>query len=163
VSVDGVTSDELRALYAGKARTFQSGASAVVLLRDRGESANAVLAAAVPGLLVSREPGGDERQLRVLYHDASMLEALASTPGGLGVSALGLAREMGPAVKVLDLDGVKPSLASLEDGTWPVRRTLAVVARPERLERARAFLDFVFSDEGAAVIRAAYALPVATR
>lgn len=163
VAVDGLSSDELRALYAGQVRTFANGSSAVVLLRDRGESANAALVAAVPGLRISRDAEGDERQLRVLFHDSSMLQALVSTPGGLGVSALGLTREVGPALKVLDLDGVTPSLQSLEDGTWPARRTLAIVGLPERMERAQAFLDFVLSDEGAALARAAYVLPVGAR
>lgn len=59
VPVRGLTSAQLRELYRGAARTFPDGSPATVLLRDRGESANRVLEAAVMfavrGLVALRE------------------------------------------------------------------------------------------------------------
>ena len=43
VPVDNLSSAELRALYAGTRTRFADGSPAIVLLRDRGESANAAL------------------------------------------------------------------------------------------------------------------------
>jgi len=100
VPVVGLTREELRGLYAGSRRSYPDGTAASVLLRERGESANAALLRAVPGLsLWPPLPGR-----RVLYHEAAMIEALASTPGAIGVGSLGgLAGH--PQLRALALDG----------------------------------------------------------
>jgi phosphate transport system substrate-binding protein len=147
VSVVGVSSAELAALYAGKGHSFADGTPATVLLRDGKESANQALERAVPALTPLREEAYRSRRLRVLYHDSAMAAALASTPGAIGVSSLSAVLTFRLPLKLLALDGVTPSLASLRDGSWRATRGLFFVARPDRLGRARSFLTFVFSPE----------------
>jgi phosphate transport system substrate-binding protein len=163
LNATSVTSDELRALYSGEKRTFADGSRANVLLRDRGESANAVLEALVPGLVASRDAAPKRAHLRVLYHDASMTQALAATPGSFGVASLGVLTAARMPLKLLALDGHQASVQSLLDGTWPAVRPLAFVVRGERLARVQGFLDFVSSSEGAALVRAAGYRPEAVR
>lgn len=141
---------QLTALYCGTTRQFPDGSPAAVLLRDRAESANRVLEVAAPGLSSCAAP---RSPWRVLYHDAAMLEALASTPNAIGVTSLGLLTAAGSKLEVLSLDGKRAGVDALLDKSWPLIRPLAFVARPDRLPQARAFLDFVASPEGAAVIR----------
>jgi phosphate transport system substrate-binding protein len=150
VGVDGLSSDQLRALYAGAVRTWPEGAHASVLLRDRGESANAVLERAVPGLTASRKEG---THFRVLFHDAAMVEALASTPGALGVSSLALLTGAQARLKVLALDGLRPDARALEAGTWPATRPISLVFRPERRDAVAPLLRLLRSDEGAGLAR----------
>ena len=148
--VHELTWAQLTALYCGTTRLFPDGSPAAVLLRDRAESANRVLEVAAPGLAACPAP---RSPWRVLYHDAAMLEALASTPNAIGVTSLGLLTAAGSKLEVLSLDGKRAGPAALLDGSWPLTRPLAFVARPDRLPQARAFLDFVASADGAAVIR----------
>ena len=156
VTVDSLSSAELRDLYAGTCSRFADGSPATVLLRDRGESANAALERAVPGL---RAWSSSPRR-RVLYHEAAMIEALASTSNAVGVASLGGLAAGGHAqLRALALDGRRPSLQALADGSWPATRALAFVARPDRLERARPFLAFVGSEQGRSVSRALSFLP----
>ena len=149
VPVAGLTAGALRALYAGERRAFPDGTPASVLLRDRGESANAVLERAVPGLHAT----GATHGRRILYSEEAMVEALVSTPGGLGVCSLGVLVARRSPLRALALDGRAPSAASLADGSWPATRPLMFVARPDRLARGRGFLDFVRSEEGQRIVR----------
>ena len=159
VPISGLTSAELRALYADELRTFSDGSPATVLLRDRGESANGTLDRAVPGMAAAREMAYARGRMRVLYHDAAMVEALVATPFAIGVINLGEVAASGSALKVLTLDGKRPSIATLADGTWPMTRPLAFVARGDRIARVVPLLDFIASDEGAAITRSAGYLP----
>jgi phosphate transport system substrate-binding protein len=158
VSAEGLTSDELRALYAGAKRTWPGGAAATVLLRDRGESANAALERAVPGLVASR---AGELHFRVLFHDAAMVEALASTPGALGVSSLALLSGAQARIQVLALDGLLPDARALEEGRWPATRPISLVYRAERRAAVTPLLGLLRSAEGAAIARRAGYQPIA--
>ena len=159
VAVTGLTSAEVVAMYEGQKRAFADGTPVAVLLRDRGESANLALDAAIPGMAQARE-----RALalgfRVLYHDDAMAAALAVTPGAIGVFSLGLQRASRIPIKVLDLDGRTPSAASVRDGSWPLVRPLCLVIRADRLEHTRRFLEFVVSAPSRQVITDVGYLPL---
>ncbi len=156
----GVSSDELRQLYGGQRHTFADGSPAVLLLRDRKESANAALERIVPGLSGLREASYGEHRLRVLYHDGAMAGALAATPGALGVFSLGALLAHGLPLRVLALDGHLPTMNTLSDGSWQATRDLSFVLRRDRLDRARGFLAFVASKAGREVTAACGYLPL---
>ncbi len=161
---DRISSDDLCALYRGAHRLLADGGHAVLLLRDRGESANGVLDRAIPCMAGAREAALADGNLRVLYHDAAMVEAIASTPRALGVSNLGSLVASHAPLRTLALDGRRPSLEAVADGSWPLQRPLALVARRDRVERLRPLLAFIASDEGRAITRAAgYLPPTGTR
>jgi phosphate transport system substrate-binding protein len=160
VAVDGVTSEELVALFSGTRTTFTDGSPVTVFLRDRDDSAHAALEQLVPGLQAAREASYQTNRFRVLSHDDAMGGALAMTPGAIGVYGLGALVASRLPLKALMLDGVKPSLATLESGGWRASRALGFVVRADRLERARAFLSFVAGPEGTALARANGYLPV---
>lgn len=159
VPIEGLTTAELLALYGGRTRHFPDGSPATVLLRDRGESANFALDAALPGMNEARERSY-RLGFRVIYHDDEMAAALALTPGSIGVYSFGLLRATRIPLKVLALDGKRPSVEALADGSWRVTRPLAFVVRPERLARVAPLLQLAASDEGRRLIREAGYLPV---
>ena len=158
VTVDGLRAAELVALYAGHARRFPDGSLATVLLRDRGESANLALDAALPGMHEARERSY-RLGFRVIYHDDAMAAALALTPGSLGVYSYGLLKATRIPLKVLALDGKRPSVEALADGSWRVTRPLGFVVRPERLARVKPLLDLTAMEEGWRILRDAGYLP----
>jgi len=161
VAVDDVSSDDLVALFTGARTSFADGLPATVFLRDRDDSGHAPLEGLVPGLRAAREAAYEAHRFRVLSHDDAMGGALAITPGAIGVFSLGALSASRLPLKLLALDGVRPSLETLGNGSWRASRALGFVARPDRLERARAFLSFVAGPEGAAIARANGYLPAA--
>ena len=162
VRAAGVSTGELVALYGGDRWTFEDGTPASVLLRDRGESANLVLDV-LPGMAAARErsyASGRHLGFPIVYHDDAMVAALALTPRAIGVSSLGVLMASRIPLRVLAIDGRLPSVETLADKSWPLRRTLAFVMRPERAWRIRPLLDFVFSDTGRRLAREHGYLPL---
>jgi phosphate transport system substrate-binding protein len=158
VPIPGLSSGEVRQLYAGHLRSWPDGSPATVLLRDRGESANGALERAIPGVLASRSA---QPAFRVLFHDSALLEALAATPGAVGVTSLSLLKDSQARLKVLALDGGEPS-AAFSEGAWPATRPISLVFRPERRAAVAPLLAWFSSPEGVEATRAAGYRPEVT-
>ncbi len=156
----GMSVAQIEQLYAGEP-VIVEGERLFLLLRDREESANVALERWIPSLKPLRERAYLERRARVLYHDEAMREALASTPGGVGVVDLG-AVSAGGTLKGLKIEGVEPSLGSLRDGRWKATRELSFVHRQDRTPRVEAFLRFARSARGRGIIEAQGCLPLET-
>lgn len=150
--LDGLSTEELTRLHAGEPLSAPDGTRVTLLLRDREESANTALERLVPGLKEHRERAYRTRRFRVLYHDEAMREALASTPGAVGVVDLGAATATRSRLRLLALDGAKASREAIRRGDWKAVRTLAFVHRADRAGRVAGFLAFVASPEGRALI-----------
>jgi phosphate transport system substrate-binding protein len=152
LAIEGISGDELRALHGGAQPLGNTPVT--LLLRDRDESANAALDAMVPGMRALREQAYGGGRLRVLYHDDAMGEALASTRDAVGVFSLAAIQSRRLPLKVLALDGVRPSPASVADGSWKATRPLSFVMRPDRAAHVRLFLEHCASAEGRAIVAA---------
>ena len=150
----------LRELFAGERRTLLDGTPVTLLLRDRAESANLALDAAIPGMAAARARGGGPGS-RVIYRDEAMAAALFGSRNAIGLSSLALLHEARMPLKLLRIDGRSPTVEALERGEWPMWRRLWLAARPDRLARVQPFLDFAGTARGRALIRAAGYLPAA--
>ena len=96
---------------------------------------------------------------RVLYNDAAMDEALASTEGGIGL--LGSGRiEPSLAIRALEIDDVEPTVEHLEDGSYPFSKDLAFVTLGEPDDRAVQFIRFALSPAGREIVRARGCMPL---
>lgn len=142
-SLQGMSRSEVERLYGGESPP--EAPRWTLLLRDREESANDALERWIPALAPLRELAYQQRRARVLYHDEAMREALASTPGAVGVVDLGAVLGVQGALKGLAIDGVEPSLEAVREGRWKATRTLSFVYRPERAARVAGFLRFASS------------------
>lgn len=156
--VEEISGALLRDLFSGERRSLPDGTPVTVLLRDRAESANLALDAAIPGMAAARARG-DRHGFRVIYRDEAMAATLFGSRNAIGLSSLALLHEARMPLKLVRIDGRTPSVDALERGVWPMSRQLWLAARPDQLHRVRPFLDFAGSAEGRALIRAAGYLP----
>ena len=87
------------------------------------------------------------------FEIASNLEALTlvgGLPQAIGYVSLGAAinmREAGMPIKLLTLDGVEPTQASIVAGTYPILRELNFVALEQNLGRVEPYIELLFSPE----------------
>jgi len=161
IPLDGLSRGELKSIFSGLPRQLEDGTRVTPLLRDPQESANEAIERVCPELASLRLEAYRAGRFRVLYHDDAMGAALTVTPGALGVFSLGAIQSWKLPLKPVAVDQVLPSVAAAQDGRWKATRVLAFVARPERLERARRFLDFARSSEGRLAIARSGYLPLA--
>lgn len=148
-----LASSELVALVMGDVAHLADGSPVSIFLRDRDESANAALDRMVPGLGAAREHAYRTARWRVIYHDAAMGEALAASPGAMGPFDLGAIVAWRLPLVAVPIDGVTPSLETVENGTWRATRDLSFVYRPDREARVAGFVAFVASAEGRRIAR----------
>ena len=88
--------------------------------------------------------------------NGTVREIVAHDPYAVGFISLGLVNEQ---VRALDLDGASPTEAHIADGSYKLVRPFLFVSRGEPTGQAKAFVDFVLSDEGQALIRKEGLLP----
>lgn len=158
VAVRSVSRSEVIDLVRAPVPRWRDGRRSVVWLRERGDSAQAAIARALPGFGDALDASLDSARSRVVFHDEELIRAVARTPGGVGVSDLVQASRA--PLPVLAIDGIEPSAASVASGRYPFHRDLAIVLGPSASRDARAFAAFVVSEEGRAIVRAAGALPL---
>lgn len=158
--VQALSTEDVLALYAGDKETWSDGTPVVVLQREEGDSSHLVARQAIDGFARVDDRSLDEGRWRVLYSDRAMHDALVSTSGAIGLVDHGAALVGDIDVRILPLDGVKPSPTSVEDGSYPLSKSLAFVTPADASEPARAFMDFAFSPAGQDVMRAHAYLPV---
>lgn len=80
-----------------------------------------------------------------------MMTSVSGNPSAIGYISLGSLNE---TVKALAIDGVEASVANIKAGSYTVARPFNIATQAEVSGAAQAFIDFILSAEGQAVIEA---------
>jgi phosphate transport system substrate-binding protein len=89
---------------------------------------------------------------------------VSGDPNAIGYVSIGTALyevERGTPIKLLDLEGITPTLGNVRNGAFPLSRPLNLVTRGELSILARAFIDFALSEDVNDLIEAQYFVPLA--
>lgn len=90
---------------------------------------------------------------RLYINVRSLEQGIALDPDGIGVSTLS-GVHANRKVKMLAIDGVRPSMAHVADGTYPLYTPLYLVTRnDEHNARAEAFINYARSSAGKRILR----------
>lgn len=84
-----------------------------------------------------------DRTAAVLPGTGQVRAVVAEAPGAIGYISLGFVDDQ---VRMLDVDGVTPSEATVVDGTYPIQRILHFFTIGEPQGLAAAYIDYVLSD-----------------
>lgn len=132
-------------LLGGEQPKAVGGVRLVPLLREQGDSTHQLVADADARFGAANDAALRRGTFRVLYSDRDMCDALRTTVGAVGLVDEGLARTEALSVRLHRLG---------HRGRPAPTKPLSFVLRADRAERAAAFLRFVRSEAGAAVLRA---------
>jgi phosphate transport system substrate-binding protein len=89
-----------------------------------------------------------------------MQEALAITPGAVGLLDVGAISLQRLPLRALELDGYAPSEASVQSRRYPFSKDLAFAALEAPTGLAAEFIRFAHSDEGRALMKAHGYIPL---
>jgi phosphate transport system substrate-binding protein len=89
--------------------------------------------------------------------NGTVREIVASDPHSIGFISLGLVNEQ---VRALALDGVEATDANIEAGRYKLVRPFLFLTKGEPTGAAKAFIDFVLSEEGQALVKKEGLIPV---
>ena len=153
VKATSISSNEVVAIYSGEVDSWPEGGPLVPLLREQGDSSTRVARNGIPGFGEAVDEALRLGRWPTLLTDAEMGRALASTPGSVGLFDLGAIALEQTTLRPLALDGVMPSTETLADGSYPLRRVMALVVRQDTPARVGPFIEFIRSAQGLEVIR----------
>jgi phosphate transport system substrate-binding protein len=159
---EGLSSEDLLAIYRGERARWSDGTPLVALLRERGDSSHAAIGRVLPEFRAVNDDAIASRRFRILYHDEELVRAVLAIRGAFGISDTALVRSHATSPRILAIDGRMPDAGAVGEGGYPYIKPLSLVFRGALGPEARAFVDFARSEEGARVLASLGAAPVAS-
>lgn len=87
---------------------------------------------------------------RVVASNAAMKTIISKDKNAIGIISLGLVNEQ---IKLLNLNGVTPSVDSINNKSYKVARGLYLLSSGEPKPLAKAFIDYMRSNTGAKIVK----------
>lgn len=155
--VDGLTSDQLRSVYLGHvARWSEIGgitSPMTILSREDGSSTRIEFEKLLLGDRLTTQSA------QIAPSSAAMMSSVAQTPNSIGYVSMSY---VDSSVKVLSIDGVKPTPTTVFDNTYPLRTNLYAIGLSEPQNVYRDFIGWIQTPEGQQIVEVHYApLPTA--
>jgi phosphate transport system substrate-binding protein len=142
VSVDNLTAEQVKGIFTGRITNWKEvgGADApiAVVIRDSASGTREIF---------DEKALHKEKPLAGALETGSngiMRQTVSSTPNAIGYISLGY---LDGTVKALSLGGVRGSVETALDKTYPISRYLHMFTKGEAAGLTKAFIDFVLSDE----------------
>jgi phosphate transport system substrate-binding protein len=145
--VAALSTEQLKAIFAGQITTWKAlgGEDRAINLYTRDE-ASGTREVFFQKALKEAEISS---KANVVVSNGAMKSAVASDPYGIGYVSVG---HIDTTVTPVTLDGVPPSIKTVQNGTYAVSRGLYSNTKGEPQGLVKKFIDFLFSQEGRAII-----------
>lgn len=146
--VSSVSLKELPAMYSGLKSSWPDGRTSRPVLRPANEYDTTLLKSMSPEMERAVVAALAREGMILAVTDQDNALALERTPGALGTTTLGQITSEERRLKALDLDGVRPGLDTLAQGTYRYSKSYYLVTRTEARPAVKEFIDFVHSPAG---------------
>ena len=151
-SASGITLRELPGIYAGDTTTWPDGRVLRLVLRPAEDSDTALTKSLSPAMHRAVEAAQARAGLLIERTDQANAHSLQTIPGALGTSTLAQIISEKLALQPLALDGVIPSLQTLDDGSYRYFKTFSFVSTPKASPLVQQFMAFVQSPAGRQIL-----------
>lgn len=153
--LEDITLQDLAKVYSGEITNWKElggdDKSIVVIGREDGSGTRDGFESIVMG---DKEP----KYAQELESTGSVINAVATTDGAIGYASLANVDE---TVKALKVGGVEATEENVKSGTYEVQRPfICATLKGSDNKLAKAYLDFILSEEGQALVLAQGAVPV---
>ena len=154
-TVEDLTIEQIAAIYTGEITNWSevggSDAEIVLIGRDASSGTRSGFEE-----IVGVEDVCQYRQ--ELTSNGDVLTTVAGNPGAIGYASVATVKD---TVKALKVGGIAPTNETVKNGTYAIQRPFVLVTREgtELSETAKAFFDFITSENAHAVITAAGVVP----
>ena len=153
--LEDITLEDLAKVYSGEITNWKDlggdDKSIVVIGREDGSGTRDGFESIVMG---DKEP----KYAQELESTGSVINAVATTDGAIGYASLANVDE---TVKALKIGGVEATEENVKSGAYEVQRPfICATLKGSDNKLAKAYLDFILSEEGQALVLAQGAVPV---
>lgn len=149
-----LTLEELQAVFSGKITNWRTlggkDAPITVVVREEGSGTRAAF--------LELAMGGKTFTPNAIVQGAtgSVRQTVSSIPGAVGFISM---VQVDRSVKVLSIDGFRPSEEMISSGKYPISRPFLLVTKGKPVRDTKKFIDFVLSVEGQKLLRESGILP----
>ena len=149
VPLEGLTKEQVKNIFAGEITNWSDVGGPdkpiVVVSREEGSGTRAAFEEMVMG-----KEGPPIVDTAILQpSNGAVRTTVATTPDSIGFLSFGYLDE---SVKALAVDGVEATEANAASGDYPIVRPLNLLIKGEPSGVVKAWLDFILSDEGQAIV-----------
>jgi phosphate transport system substrate-binding protein len=163
VKISNITKKNLAAVFAGKIVNWKDlgGADMKIVVVNRDESSGTY--GSFNDLVLKPANLKYTKDAIVAKENGEVAAKVASTPGSIGYCGIAFAPEVVKAGgRSIMVDGVKDSFANVIAKKWPLSRSLYLVTKGAPAEGSveKAFIDFILSDKGQAIVKSTDFIPL---
>lgn len=157
---DNLTSEEIRKIFSGEYKTWNQvdpslpDKEIVVVTRDIGGGAHEVFQEKIMG---------DAKVLESAIQEPSMGALVAKVienENAIGYASYGVSAQNAGKLTPMKVDGIAATPTSIIDGSYKIQRPLIIVGSGELTDIQKAFMGYLRSDEGLAVVQELGFIPV---
>ncbi|MGC9517514.1 MAG: phosphate ABC transporter substrate-binding protein [Methanomicrobiales archaeon] len=146
--VSDLTSDQIKDIFSGKITNWKElggpDATINVIAREEGSGTRDAFEELVMG-----KDTKVKSDAIIQSSTEAVKQSVAQDPNAIGYISLA---HMSDDVKALKVDGVEPSQATVQDGTYKIARPFLFITKGEPTGAVKAFIDWVLSAEGQKVV-----------
>lgn len=157
--VEGLTTEQLRAVYTGKIRNWKEvgGPDHEIELYVRKGYSSGVGYALRQYLFRNSQQRFVTTKDRIKKSSGPIEKAVEQHPYAMAVTGVSSARKR--RVKILELDGKSPTFENVRDGHYMLYRPLYLVTGRNPSPEVRRFVEFAYSARGKEILRANEVVP----
>lgn len=155
VPLDDVDPLVLQRIYSGGIAKWSTGERVRLVLRPAADADTKAVKAISPGIDAAVDEMLRRDGMLVALTNQECLDLVEKTPGSLGFTSLAQVISERRRLKLLSYNGVRPSLATLSKGAYPLSQTLSIITMTPVSPALKSFIDFVASPEGERILEQA--------
>ncbi|MEQ8194097.1 MAG: substrate-binding domain-containing protein [Rhodospirillales bacterium] len=158
--ISNVSMGHVLDIYSGTVRQWPSGTPIRLILRPLSDGDLPVLLRALPGFEIIYKKVLTVPGIPILYTDQENAKMIERTSGVIGFTSLPLALSEKYKIKVLSFNGVRADPTTIADKSYPLVKTFRFIVGKQPGGAVAKFLDFVFSADGADILKKTGHLPL---
>lgn len=155
-----LTTEQLVAIYRGTRTSWQDGQRIRPVLRPASDADSELLGAISAAVAEALREARGRPGMLLAVTNTECDQILERTPGAVGPTSLLQIRAEGRPIRALSWNGVEPTLANMESGRYPLKKSIWVVVREQPSTGVRRLLSFLSSPTGRELLRSLGASPV---
>lgn len=155
-TIEDITMEQIKMIYTGEITNWSQvggeDAAIIVVTREEGSGTRGAFIE-LTGVQAKNAEGKKvdytTENALVQPSTGAVKNTVVNTPDSIGYISLGA---MDDTVKGVKVEGVDATVANIQDGSYPIARPFNYLTKGEESEVIKAYIDFVMSAEGQAIV-----------